>query len=410
MRATAALFFAATLPAWGAAQSGYTTLYVFDEGTDQAAPTALTAYKGALYGTTANGTVFELSLSGTHRLVYRFKGGAYATGLIAGDDGLYGMTYGEGNSENCRERGCGTIFSLDGSGRKRDLYAFKGGNDGASPSSLVTLGGELFATTVNGGSFGCFGNGKAQHGNGPAPERCGTVVALSPSGAERVLYRFKGGADGAVPLSLIAHNGMLYGVTLSGGGAGCDDHGCGTVFVMSPSGDEGVLYRFKGGTDGKAPIALVAMNGKLYGTTSSGGGPDCYNDDGCDEAFEGGTVFEVSTSGEKRTLHHFQGGADGEDPESLASLVARDGTLYGTTALGGGSGCTNHRGKGCGTAFEMTATGQERILYRFGGGTDGDAPGNLVAFGGAVYGTTPNGGGSGCYGGRGCGTVFRLNP
>ena len=56
--------------------------------------------------------------------------------------------------------------------------------------------------------------------------------------------------------------------------------------------------------------------------------------------------------------------------------------LYGTT-LGGGA---NDKG----TVFEVTTSGQERVLYAFKGGTaDGDNPrGGLVAFNGALYGAT----------------------
>jgi uncharacterized repeat protein (TIGR03803 family) len=54
----------------------------------------------------------------------------------------------------------------------------------------------------------------------------------------------------------------------------------------------------------------------LYGTTSTGG------------AYNRGTVFGVTSSGQETLLHSFRAGG-GEDPQ--AGLISVDGTLYGTT-------------------------------------------------------------------------------
>jgi uncharacterized repeat protein (TIGR03803 family) len=86
---------------------------------------------------------------------------------------------------------------------------------------------------------------------------------------EMVLYNFTGGTDGAAPDDdLIDVNGTLYGTTGGGGTATS-----GTVFSITPSGKEAVLYSFKGGkTDGAHPYAgLTNVNGTLYGTTPYGG-------------------------------------------------------------------------------------------------------------------------------------------
>src|SRR5580698_8339420 len=69
-----------------------------------------------------------------------------------------------------------------------------------------------------------------------------------------------------------------------------------------------VLYRFKGGSgDGENPYAgLLNVNGTLYGTTVSGGA----NGDG--------TVFKITTSGTETVLYSFKGGSgDGEDPYEI---------------------------------------------------------------------------------------------
>src|ERR1035437_170585 len=111
-----------------------------------------------------------------------------------------------------------------------------------------------------------------------------------------VLHRFTGGADGYWPYAglTIDAEGNLYGTTKYGGyeGIHCDGGACGTVFKLTRRGSTWVLnslYEFKGGDDGKFPVARVVFgaDGRLYGTTSRGGGKG--------DAGEGyGTVFSLA--------------------------------------------------------------------------------------------------------------------
>jgi uncharacterized repeat protein (TIGR03803 family) len=92
--------------------------------------------------------------------------------------------------------------------------------------------------------------------------------------------------DGAQPLAgvILDAQGNLYGTTYDGGGSGCGGDGCGTVFKVTPSGSETILYSFTGGADGGLPMAGLVMDGQgnLFGTASTGG-------------FDGfGVVFEVT--------------------------------------------------------------------------------------------------------------------
>jgi uncharacterized repeat protein (TIGR03803 family) len=291
----------------------------------------LIAVKGVLYGTTASGgqgdsgTVFAVSTSGKKRVLYTFKGNTdgYTDGaspdasLIFVDDKLYGTTYEGGTA------GLGTVFSVTTSGKEHVIHSFKGGSDGASPEGgLRAVNGTLYGTTTYGGGYG-------------------TIFAISASGKERTIYAFKGPPDGMFPRAgLIRVDRTLYGTTFYGGTA-CrhgSPRGCGTVFAVSTSGTERVVYGFKGGADGAYPQAgLIAVNGKLYGTTSKGGGTR-----------EDGTAFVVSTSGLELVLHSFRGGPnDGVDP--VAALRAMNGLLYGTTSGGGPDGD--------GTVFAMSALG-----------------------------------------------------
>jgi uncharacterized repeat protein (TIGR03803 family) len=291
------------------------------------------------------------------------KDGEFPTQSLTDVNGvLYGVT----NS---------TVFKITTSGTKTVLYTFAGGSDGIGPEAALTdVSGVPYGTT-------CCGGGSNNDG---------TVFKITPSGAETVLYRFAGGTDGANPEGALSNvNGMLYGTTFAGGGDGClRGAGCGTVYKVTASGTESVLYRFAGGTDGANPkAALTNVNGVLYGTTYNGG--DSNND---------GTVFEITTSGAESVLHTFGAGNDGSKP--LAGLINVNGVLYGTTEFGGAvkAGYRN------GTVFKVTTSGTENVLHSFGGGSDGVFPyAGLTNVNGVLYGTTDSGGDS-----NRNGTVFKI--
>jgi uncharacterized repeat protein (TIGR03803 family) len=307
-------------------------------------------------------------VSGTERVVYAFKGdkdSEYPDGsLIAVAGKLYGTTVGSNGNRKCSDE-CGTVFEVSTAGTERVVYSFKGGNDGLGPlAGLIDVDGTLYGTTGYGGA-----------------NDTGTVFAVSTSGTERVLHSFGtgSGSDGKYPdAGLIAVGSELYGTTDTGGAKGY-----GSVFEVSTSGKERVLYSFGGGADGANPGAsLIAVGGELYGTTQDVGANGT-----------GGTVFKVSTSGTERVLHSFGSGSDGADP--LASLIDVKGVLYGTTAEGGVNGG--------GTVFSISTSGMEHVLYRFKGGKDGAGPyAGLVDVNGSLYGTTSGGGG----GANGGGTIF----
>jgi uncharacterized repeat protein (TIGR03803 family) len=123
-----------------------------------------------------------------------------------------------------------------------------------------------------------------------------------------------------------------------------------------------------------------------------------------------GVVFQMVKSKNRykySAIHSFpSSGSDGQYPN--ATLLLRDGKLYGTTAGGN---------PGFGTLFELTPTKigwTERILYNFTGGADGNDPlAGLVADSeGNLYGTTTNGGSfknENCQE-YGCGVIFKVKP
>jgi uncharacterized repeat protein (TIGR03803 family) len=317
---------------------------------------------------------------------------------------LYGTTV-FGGDKRCFD-GCGTVFELaplaGGGWSYTVIYAFHGGQDGASPAGTLStdLAGNLNGTTQGGGSNACSGG-------------CGTVFELSPTSnggwTENVLFRFDG-KDGQQPYAGVVLDaaGNLYGTTFVGGSDNCLD-GCGVAFELSPSGgqwSETILHTFTGGSDGEAPVAPMVLDtqGNLYGTTDQGGTGSCGGAS-C------GLVFKLTPTGNDWTetvLYRFKGGKeDGGIPHG-ALIFDLTGNLYGTTFGGGSNACSD----GCGTVFKLTPSGNawtETVLHRFQGGRDGANPYNVALVldqAGALYGTTVYGGRSTCD----CGTAFKLTP
>jgi uncharacterized repeat protein (TIGR03803 family) len=362
----------------GNVRAGYQIVHSFATCAVACEPQAgLTVVNGELYGTSLGGasdigSIYKLSFSGDTKLLYSFKGvetGEYPQSILLDVNGeMYGTTSGGPSASY------GTVFKIDTSGQFKTLYRFKGGTDGSTPvAGLTLLNGMLYGTTESGGASGV-----------------GTVFELSSSGRERVLYSFKGSPDASNPTAgLTALNGSLYGTTFEGGSGGA---GFGTVFEVSTSGTERVIYSFlPNGTDGENPQGgVIAVNGELYGTTYWGG-TSGY-----------GSVFKVSRSGKESVMYSFlNNGTDGNHP--FADLTAVNGDLYGTASAGGIS--SQMCPPGCGSVFKISASGKETVLHLFADSPDGGAPVSaLVAANGALYGTTQVGGKPNL------GTVFKVVP
>jgi uncharacterized repeat protein (TIGR03803 family) len=150
--------------------------------------------------------------------------------------------------------------------------------------------------------------------------------------------------------------------------------------------------------DGNDPgTLLLGANGNLYGTMRQDG------------AELGGSIFEMTTTGQVVQGYYFNGfdPAGGEFPNG-GLVQAPYGDFYGTTA-GGGTG-----GNGGGTVFKI-AERQVITLYNFcskSGCADGAYPyvGLTAAGNGNFYGTTNQGGRSCKFTDNGCGTIFEITP
>ena len=386
---------------------------------------------------TADGVARRAPGTSSYRVLHEFgryprprhdHGGANPDGSLLEVNGTFYGTTQEGG------HGAGVVYTIDQSGAKKVLYRFGGtsNGDGANPSGdLTEVNGELYGTTDSGGKcqFGTVysitttGAEKVLHsfcgsagdptggvvdvngmlyGSTTGSPRGGSIYSISTTGAFKVLHAFsaRNNRRGGGPIGrLLDVNGTLYGVTAYGGSHCPNNDGCGTVFSVTTSGEEKVLYSFKGwdgATDGWLPGAgLIAVNGTLYGTTLAGGQPGCSS--GC------GVIYSVTTGGQETVLYRFTGGSDGGNPN--ASLLDVNGALYGTTTSGGGSA-------GYGTIFSMSTSGGVQVLHSF-GGADGATPqADLIENNGTLYGTTFSGGvEAGCThfeNVSGCGTVFAL--
>jgi uncharacterized repeat protein (TIGR03803 family) len=366
------------------------------------------------------GVLFGGASAQTERVLYSFCAQSGCTDGLSPNSGLaldqqgnvYGTTWEGGANRRCNTYDasrCGTLFKVTPAGKETVLYSFCAQPkcaDGAVPSGGIVLDreGNLYGATYDGGHQ----DHLCRYQNAAG---CGVVFKLSPARIYTVLYRFcaqRRCKDGANPSSdlVLDREGNIYGTTAWGGA-----HGGGTVFKLTPRGNETVLYSFcaRGGcADGWMPDARVTLDeqGNLYGTTFWGGN-DCFTGYGC------GVVFKLTPKGQYQVLHAFCSIPKCGDGAVLraAVIIDHEGNLYGTTVYGGAHGECGYCGGG--TVFKLSPLGKETVLYSFcksADCTDGTFPGQIVFHGGEkIYGTTQLGGAntSGCFG-SGCGTVFEV--
>jgi uncharacterized repeat protein (TIGR03803 family) len=278
-----------------------TTLYSFGTTPDGFGPSGplVQAADGTFYGVTSYGgannshacleilgygcgTVFKITPRGTLTTLHSFDftdGATPLAGLVQGADGdYYGTTY-EGGA-NGAPIGLGTIFKITPGGTLTTLHSFDA-TDGDEPlGGLVqATNGELYGTTFSGGDAR---NAQCEGG-------CGTVFAITTSGALTTLDRFDGkNGNGPEEALVQGTDGNLYGATLFGGAKGF-----GTIFKITPSGTLTILYSSFGYEPGVEPTGalLQSTNGIFYGTTYYGG---TNNVCGTGEKVGCGTIFSLS--------------------------------------------------------------------------------------------------------------------
>jgi uncharacterized repeat protein (TIGR03803 family) len=327
--------------------------------------------------------------------------------LVQGADGNFYGTTAIGGSGLCLGpfgvQGCGTVFKLTPAGVQTVIYNFNldsngsTASNGAYPTGGLVQGpdGDFYGTTSGGGDATATCNGNIG---------CGVVFRITPTGVYTLLHTFAGALakipDGGTPVGrlLLASDGKLYGTTFSGGNAnGLENQG--TIFSITTSGGYTLLYTFGTVTataDGAHPYAglIQGKDGAFYGTTQFGGNSNS------------GTVFKYS-GGVATVLHSFdvqpgQFYPDGAYP--YAALVqASDGNFYGVTTFGG----TLTTFFQSGTLFRITKSGTFTKMWDFNATNSSvngiDPYGALVqASDGNLYGTTAQGGAANA------GTIFQM--
>jgi uncharacterized repeat protein (TIGR03803 family) len=355
------------------------------------------------------GTIYKLAPGGTLTTIYNFcdhtqcvDGREPFAGLVLAPDGNFYGTAQLGGKIPCVPNlyplGCGTVFRVTPSGELTVLHKFSF-TDGDVPSAPLALGrdGSLYGTTFDGGP---------NDSNVTCDGSCGTIFKITPDGTFTSLYYFcqrnQNCPDGFLPQPLVlANDGNFYGTTEFGGNPDCDaPNGCGTIFRLTPSGSLTTIYTFNQQSDGDAPWGglLQGSDGNLYGTTIEGGS-GCAG--GC------GTIFRISLEGQFSTLYSFQSFTGPDGALLYGSLIeGTDGNFYGTTAEGGNPACP----PGCGTIFNISSEGDLTNLLDFDNSDGAyPYTGLLQATNGVFYGTTKGGGDLSCDESDGCGTLYALS-
>jgi uncharacterized repeat protein (TIGR03803 family) len=244
-----------------------TVLHSFGSGSDGVIPSGglVEDSKGNVYGVTIQGgshglgTIFRVTPAGKETILYNFTNAAgtpEGTPLIDQHGNLFGTTL-EGGTN-----GFGAVFEFSASGKFRVIYSFCAQlhcADGSQPMTGVVQdsAGNLYGTTINGGSFGQ-----------------GTAYKLTLRGTETVLHSFRlGGGDGYFPESALVPDGSgnFYGTTAVGGTTGV-----GTIFRVDSAGDETILHSFcaeSNCADGGQPALGTLLRdeaGNLYGAAIGG--------------------------------------------------------------------------------------------------------------------------------------------
>ncbi|WP_168170786.1 choice-of-anchor tandem repeat GloVer-containing protein [Rhodanobacter sp. C01] len=319
--------------------------------------------------------------------------GAAQFGFAIAPSGIMYGTFGSGGGTYAQ----GGIYSVTPSGVFTDIHdmglyegsqQLPGGSRASVPfvqSVGLTSDGSVYGTTYAGGPY-------TDPVNGPQPQ--GTVFKLSPDGQFTTLHTFYGNtlstSDGATPMGVtLGPDGNYYGFTLYGGGTNGSNGG--TIFQLTPDGQEKIIYSFYG-SGNNATSFLVGSDGNIYGSLLAGSqltymGPSLTTD----------VLFKLTLDGNLSVIHEFDSAADGADVSHL--IQGADGNFYGTTTGGGANGF--------GTVFELDQTGTFSVLHSFDNTVkqEGFAAGPLVqGSDGNLYGSTTAGSLSGQ------GAVYKLAP
>lgn len=218
---------------------------------------------GNLYGSTnlggdGGGEVYELTLDGALKVLQNFcydfsatcYTGAYPTRLVQDDDGNFFGTAAYGGSYNS-----GTIFEIASTGKFSGLHRFNiGGGVAASWGLTLASDGNLYGVATNNDNFaGAIGN--------YVPDIYGIIFRSTPAGEFTTLASFY---DAPIGPLVQGTDGNLYGTTQEGG-PGDSGYGYGTVFKLS-IGSSPLVKTVP--TGAKAGQSVLILGNNLTGSSS----------------------------------------------------------------------------------------------------------------------------------------------
>ncbi|HET6228254.1 MAG TPA: choice-of-anchor tandem repeat GloVer-containing protein [Bacteroidia bacterium] len=320
------------------------------------------------------GTIFKMDASGNNytikKSLFQYCGEYGKANLCQAKNGkLYGMT-----SSCCVFGAYGILFEYDPVTKEFDkLFNFSDTIDGTNPDGAViqALDGKLYGMTTKGGSH-----------------NWGAIFQFDLSTKTyKKLYDLDDKNSGSLPEGNLfqASDGKFYGLTNSGG---ANDYG--VLFQFDPATNAFVKkHDFDGDSTGGNPLGTLiqAKNGKLYGTTASGGTGGV------------GTIFEFDPlTGIYTKKFDFNGTSNGARP-SPSLVEGDDGNLYGTTVYAGANSY--------GVLFQyVIATGAYNVKFDFDDADNGASSQTALtkAQNGNLYGVTEYGGANNE------GVIFEFDP
>jgi uncharacterized repeat protein (TIGR03803 family) len=278
---------------------------------------------GNFYGTCftnpgGNGGIFRLTPAGVFADLHDFTGvngdtePVYAP-IQAADGNFYGVT-------GYYPYSCGNVYQLTAAGVYKNLHTFSGSDCGTASSLFQASDGNLYGTL-----YAC-----SLNGSGP-----GCVYKISTAGVFKEIYGFAfSTGDGPCTGVIQGKDGKLYGATNQGAA-----NNFGNIYKLTTAGVHTDLHDFDQTTDascvdneGRTNVNLLQVtDGSFYGVNGS------YGPNG------NGSIYKLTSANVFTAFLFPNPPVDGNAPLSTL-IQNTNGRVYGTTPSGGPTSCSHCQG------------------------------------------------------------------